>query len=104
VYFMANGSFSWLENDNAWNLLEIMDANGDGYGASGGGVINWSAVDPPNQSIPTPEPRTYLLLGIGLCAIVGLFSAAKRVGDSDREFPDDCGGLRGGAHRNCPRR
>jgi hypothetical protein len=97
VYFSDGDNSGWLENDG-YSLLE-----GGGVG-SGNTGIEWSAFDPPSQSIPTPEPRTYLLLGIGLCAIVGLFSAAKRVGDSDREFPDDCGGLRGGAHRNCPRR
>lgn len=68
VYFTANGSFSWLENDNAFNLLEIMDANGDGFGTNN--AINWTAVDPP--SVGEPESLSLLIVGIGLAALIGL--------------------------------
>jgi hypothetical protein len=68
VYFTANGSFSWLENDNEFNLLEILDANGDGFGTNN--AINWTAADPP----PVGEPETFsqLIVGIGLAALIGL--------------------------------
>jgi hypothetical protein len=68
VYFTADGSFSWLENDGEFNLLEILDANGDGYGTSN--PINWTATDPPPAG--TPEPSSLLLSGIGLAALIGL--------------------------------
>jgi hypothetical protein len=65
VYFTADGSFSWLENDDAFNLLEISDANGDGYGTNN--AINWSATDPPSA----PEPSSLLLSGMGLATLIG---------------------------------
>jgi len=68
VYFTFAGDnyASWLENDFAFNLVEISDANGDDYGQNI--VINWNAV-------PTPEPGTCLFLAIGL---LGLAVTAKR--------------------------
>jgi len=66
VYFTANGSFSWLENDVENNLLEIMDANGDGFGTSN--PINWTATDPSPMN--TPEPSTSLLMVAGIAFVL----------------------------------
>jgi hypothetical protein len=71
VYFTANGSFSWLENDGENNLLEITDANGDGFGTSN--PITWTATDPPPMN--TPEPSTSLLMVSGIAFV--LASAVK---------------------------
>jgi len=68
VYFTANGSFSWLENDAAFNLLEILDANGDGYGSNN--PIYWNTVDP--APVGASEPSTLLLAGMGLAALIAL--------------------------------
>lgn len=68
VYFTANGSFSWLENDGDFNLLEILDANGDGFGTNN--PINWSATDP--APVGAPEPSSLPLSGIGLAALIAL--------------------------------
>jgi hypothetical protein len=72
VYFTANGSFSLLEWDQANNLLEIADANGDGYGSNN--IIQWSAVDPPPAGVP--EPSSLLLSGLGV-ALLCLFGKLK---------------------------
>jgi len=61
VYFMAGGSpLSWLQNDNAFNLVEITDPNGSGFGTNT--PINWSAV-------PLPEPPSFVLLAVGLVGV-----------------------------------
>jgi hypothetical protein len=62
VYFTANGSSSWLENDYANALLESQDANG---GTST--PITW---DP--QIVSAPEPNTLLMaiVGIGIVALL----------------------------------
>ena len=61
--FQSRGSVSWLENDNAFNLLEISDSNGDGYGTNN--AINWSAVR-------VSEPESFVLLAVGLIGLVFL--------------------------------
>jgi len=66
VYFTASGSFSWVENDASYNLLEIMDSNGDGYGTSE--AIYWNAVDPAPAG--APEPTTYAMLMMGLVGLL----------------------------------
>jgi len=65
VWFSAGGSECFIENDVANNLIEIMDANGDGFGTST--PIEYSAV-----VVSTPEPGALLLLacGIGLLGIL----------------------------------
>jgi len=63
VYFMADGLVSWLQNDNEYNLLEILDSNGDGYGTNN--AINWSAV-------PASEPASFVLLAVGIIGIAFL--------------------------------
>ena len=66
VYFTVAGttgpfSTSWLENDNLFNLVEIADTNGDGFGEN----------VPINYSVTTPEPATLWLLAIACgCAIL----------------------------------
>jgi hypothetical protein len=67
VYFIADGSFSWLENDDLYNLLETVDANG--YGTSPGGPVYWNVVEAPAI---TPEPSALLLSTMGLVALIGL--------------------------------
>ncbi len=74
VYFTADGSFSWLEFDGAYDLLEIMDANGDGQGY--GTAITWNAVDPPPAN--TPEPSTYAMLIAGIAGLFALFGLVKK--------------------------
>ncbi len=34
VYFTVDGSFAWLENDNEFNLLELLNPNSAVYGES----------------------------------------------------------------------
>jgi PEP-CTERM motif-containing protein len=62
VYFMADGSVSWLENDVAYNRLEISQPS-NGYGSDN--LINWSAVQ-------VPEPESFVLLAVGLIGLVFL--------------------------------
>jgi hypothetical protein len=71
VYFTANGSYDWLENDNTNDLLEISDPN-DGEPNN---IIAWNAVDPTPAVMP--EPPSSLLLGIGLAALLSLFGKLK---------------------------
>jgi hypothetical protein len=66
VYFMAGGSESWLENDNAFNLIETLDSNGDGFGTNT--PIVFLASDPPPAG--TPEPSPAALLATGLLALL----------------------------------
>lgn len=61
VYFSAGGSVCWLQNDNAFNLIEILSSNGDGSGTST--PIYWGAVQ-------VPEPNCLSLLTAGLIGIV----------------------------------
>ena len=68
VYFTANGSFSCLENDAAFNLLEILDANGDGYGSNQSNLLECRG--PCSRS--RAEPSTLLLAGMGLAALIAL--------------------------------
>jgi hypothetical protein len=69
VYFTANGSFSWFENDTEYNFVEITDANGDGYGESI--PIQWSA------TADTPESSTLLSLGLGITVLLA-FAVCRR--------------------------
>lgn len=61
VYFMADGVFSWLENDNTYDLL-----NQDGQPFV---PITWDVVAAPAK---TSEPSALLLAAMGLAALVGL--------------------------------
>jgi hypothetical protein len=67
VYFTSDGLFSWLENDNEFNLLETLGANG--YGSGPSGPLYWSAVEAPAI---TPEPSALLLSAMGVAALIGL--------------------------------
>jgi hypothetical protein len=68
VYFTADGSFDWLENDFANDLLEISNANG-----GTNNPIGWTAADPAPAGMP--EPSTWLLLVAGIGFV--LVRAAK---------------------------
>jgi hypothetical protein len=70
VYFTANGSFDWLENDASYDLLIISGVNGSWYGSDN--AIYWNAVDPVNS----PEPATY---GMLMAGIVGLLAIRRRL-------------------------
>jgi hypothetical protein len=63
IYFTANGSSSWLENDGEYNLIEILDANGDGFGTNT--PITWNV-----EVVSTPEPSGLILLAIGLFGLM----------------------------------
>ena len=67
IYFNSAGSLCLLQFDNSSNLLEVMDANGDGFGSNT--PINWTATDPP---VDAPEPGTLALLLAGSLCCVGL--------------------------------
>jgi PEP-CTERM motif len=66
VYFTSDGSFSWLENDGSYDLLNITDVNGDGGGTDS--ALLWNAVDPGPAN--TPEPTTYAMLMMGLVGLL----------------------------------
>jgi len=70
VYFSAGGSECWIQNDNLFNLIEILDANGDGFGTNT--AINYSA------TAGTPEPPSFLLLAAGL-SVLAFFKPIRNV-------------------------
>jgi hypothetical protein len=70
VYFTVDGSFAWLENDNEFNLLEVLNPSSAVYG----NPITWNVVEAPAI---TPEPSALLLSGIGLAALLCLFAKLK---------------------------
>lgn len=62
VYFSSDGSQSWFENDGAFNLLETLDSNDDGFGTNT--PIIWTVA-----VVSTPEASSFALLAASLAGI-----------------------------------
>lgn len=66
VYFTADGSLSWLENDNEFNFIETPSTNFED-------VITWNV-----NVVNTPEPSTYAMMIAGIVGLFALFGLARK--------------------------